>query len=191
MTAPTKYGRYPYPRPEGSLGKSTEKSFDGVDKNFSLIQASIASIIAYANEIADSVPDDVSARVYSLELSRSAAVYLTAAMGGSTWNMTALAGYPNIRAVVVDPNGESNTLNLPTMSAATRACVTVKCLSVGGGNLTINAGAANIAGLILGGPTLALPYAYVADGVTITTYGLTIIWDGSNWQVIDTAVFVA
>ncbi len=182
---PTTYSRIPIPPPPGSLGATLADNQDGLQTNLNAIATSIKQTIQALSSLFAAVTAAV-ARITALEGSAATAVSLTAAGGGSTWALLALTGYPSIRAVIVDTNGESNTLNLPVLSASDRAIFTIKAVS-NSGDLSINAGTANIIGLSGGSTSLTIPYATA----TITTYGLTIIWDGTNWQVIDTAIFVA
>jgi hypothetical protein len=122
---------------------------------------------------------------------RETPVYLTAAGGGSTWDVVDLGGYPNIGAVIIDPNGESNTLNLPVLGADDKAVFTIKCLS--GGTVTISGDVYDIVVETASLSFLSIPYAFVADGVRITTYAVTLMWVGSEsqWHVIDTAILTA
>jgi hypothetical protein len=189
MQKPAPYGFSPMPEMKGSL----EPFKDSIVKNFNLAEASIRQIIAYLLDVESRVPGDWQARVYAVEkviAGIGRVVSLTGAGGGSTWNMADLDGYPNIRAVVIDPNGEANTLNLPVLGSSDKSVITVKCLS-NSGTLSINAGAANIVSASGGTPTLSIPYGFVADGVALTTYAVTLAWTGSDWQVIDTAILVA
>jgi hypothetical protein len=188
MQAPSPYSRSPI----APLPSQFADFQETLGRNLNLIDASIRQIIAYLLEVEGKIPPDLQARVYALEKQALLPVYLTAAGGGSTWNMSALTGYPNIRAVIIDPNGEANTLNLPALGATDKACVTVKCLSTSG-NVTISAGSNDIVSASGGAPTLAIPYSYIADGLTIATYAVTLLWVGSKseWHVIDTAIFTS
>lgn len=191
---PQSYAWIPVADAPGSLGPTLKPMMAGVESNFNAVQTTLRQIIAYLAELEAIIPPDWQARVYALEKGLEAlealalnAVYLTAETGGSTWNMADLDGYPNIRAVIIDPAGEANTLNLPTLGADDRAVFTIKCL--GGGNVTLNAGAAKIVSNVgPGSATMAIPYAFVADGLTITTYSVTLVWTGSGWNIIDTAI---
>jgi hypothetical protein len=180
---PTGYGRSPYSRPPGSLAETLRPSFDGVDKNFELVQASITSIIAYLKK---SIPNDLSTTLTALGIKSSTVKKFTASAGGTTWNPADYAGFTN---VVIDPNGETNTLKLPVLGTDGRMLLTVKCLL--GGNVLLDAGTADIVAASGGVSPLSIPYAFVADGVNITTYAVTMVWDGTNWQIIDTAILVA
>ncbi len=70
LTQPKTYGRWPYRRPQGSLDAATREAFDGIDKNFDLIQSSFQSLIGYAKQLEQIIPEDTVGRVYALEQGR-------------------------------------------------------------------------------------------------------------------------
>ncbi len=208
LQLPTKYSRVPIPVPPGSLGGTLAAYTDGVQNNLNQIATSINQAIQCLSSL-DKADIALAGRVKLLEAAsatQSAAIgalqtetshlsslnhdylLLTAAPGGSTWALSAQAGYPYLRAIIIDPNGEANTLTLPTLGVGDKAIFTIKCLA-SSGNVVIDGGAAQIiTSAAPGGTILSIPFALVADGVTISTYGVTIIWTGAAWHVIDTAI---
>ncbi len=201
LQMPTKYSRLPIPTPPGSLGGTLGPYTDGVQTNLNNIATSINQIIQALGAL-DKVDTGIAAALKKLDRSVEALavtdtrllarqqdfVLLTAEVGGSTWELSALDGYPYLRAVIVDANAESNTLTLPTLGADDRLCITIKCIN--SGNLTVDGGAADIITTDAFGTTYTLPFALTASGVTMTTYAATLIWTGAAWHVIDNAILV-
>src|SRR5690606_20261291 len=108
-------------------------------------------------------------------------VKLTAAGGGSTWNVAELTGYPYLRAVIIDPNGANNTLNLPDLGVNDRMCITVKVTKAGSGDVTISAAPNNIVS-VLGSPGSTYT---LSPGSAPTEYAVTLLWAGTEWQIIE------
>ncbi len=190
---PQPYAQSPQPELKGSL----QPWGQAISKNFELIEASIRQIIAYLYAVEATAAAalaaikmliaGIQAAITGIEDASLDIVYLTAEAGGSEWDLEDLDGYPNIRAVIIDPNSEVNTLNLPTLGADDRLCITVKCL-VNSGNVTIDGGIADIVSTQAFGTVYSIPFSLLTPDVTITTYSATLIWAGSEWHIIDTAI---
>ncbi len=217
LNLPTKYSRIPIPPPPGSLGGTLSGYVDGVQTNLSNIATTVNQAIQCLADL-DKADAALTARIKALEVitkGQSAAIaelqadvgtievdvgrlnslnhdylLLTAAPGGSTWDLSAQVGYPYLRAVIIDPNGETNTLTLPALGSGDKAIFTIKCLA-NSGNVIIDAGAANIVSSQGPGASVyGIPFALLTPDVTVSTYGVTIIWTGSVWHIIDTSILV-
>lgn len=186
MILPAAYSRIPLPPPPGSLGEAFADNQDGLQMNLTAIQTSLRQInVALA--ALDKASSGAAAKAKSLEVLLGAYVKLTAASGGSTWGPSDYAG---AGTVIIDPNGESNTLNLPTPGANSQVRLTVKCLA-NSGNVLITSGSGNIVtSAAPGASVLSIPYTLVADGVNFTPYAVTLLWTGTEWNVIDTAILI-
>lgn len=208
---PNTYGRIAIDAPPGGF----ESTLAGVKRNLDAISASINQTVTAIQSL-DAKDDALDAAVSALKVSVSGLsaavseaesditaieanidamrefVKLTAASGGSTWNLADLAGYPYIRSVIVDPSTESNILNLPALGAGDRMVVSVK-VTTGPGSLTIDGGAANIIPIAaMGvGTTYGIPVSKLEGSLRVTEYGVTLLWAGSEWQIIENSVYIS
>ncbi len=211
LSLPTKYSRIPIPNPPGSLGTTLAGYADGILMNLTAVATSInqtvqalaaldradASIIQSVEAVKRSVATlgttvaDLSQDLDAAIAAAQDCVLLTADGGGSVWALEDLPGYPNFRAVIIDPNAAANTLELPAFSASDRACFTVK-VTASSGSVILDAGSSDIVVFAAAvASTYTLPEIIVGTGFTTETYAITLIWDGSVWQVIDSAIRVS
>lgn len=212
MSLPDTYGRITIDAPRGSLGDSMKPTLNGVGRNLDAIantanqairclqqldgrvDANSGALTALRGSL-ESLATEVAAADVAFEqhIANAAGlqagfVKLTAAPGGSTWNLDALTGYPYLRAVIIDPSTEANILVLPTLGAEDRLCIAVK-VTTGPGTVTIDAGAVNIVPINFQGMgmTYPIPNVETEGALTTTEYGVTLLWAGTEWQIIESA----
>lgn len=216
---PNTYGRIAIDAPQGGIGSVMDPTLAGIKRNLDAISASInqtvtaiqsldakdaaldaaiSALRASVSSLTESVSDaesDIAALDTRLDNALDAAcgfVKLTAASGGSTWNLADLPGYPYIRSVIVDPSTELNILNLPALGMDDRMLVSVK-VTTGPGALTIDGGAADIIPIAaMGiGATYGIPVTKLEGSLRVTEYGVTLLWAGSEWHIIENSVYIS
>lgn len=212
---PNTYGRIAIDTPQGSIGSVMDPMLAGIKRNLDAISTSINQTVTAIQSL-DAKDDALDAAVSALKASVSGLdsavseaesdisaleekidamrefVKLTAEIGGSTWNLADLPGYPYIRSVIVDPSTESNVLNLPALGAGDRMVVSVK-VTTGPGTLTIDGGTSDIIPIAaMGvGATYGIPVTKLEGSLLVTEYGVTLLWAGSEWQIIENSVYIS
>lgn len=207
---PNTYGRIAIDAPQGGIGSVMDPTLAGIKRNLDAISASInqtvtaiqsldakdAALDAAISSLKSSVSSltesvsDAESDIAALEESRDQIlgylhefVRLDPTGGNTAWNLQDLPGYPYIRAVMVKPNGGDHTLSLPSLGASDRLCVSVKVTHSSDGSLTIESPSATIVS-VLGSPGTSHT---LSPSFPPSEYAVTLLWAGSDWQIIENA----